>query len=147
MFEFLYNDISYVGLFLVCFLSSTLLPLASEAFVIAFVKLDFNIYYVLFISSFANTLGSMTTYSLAYFGKSKILEKYFSSSLKKMKKIDTNFNRFGFVYAFLTFLPLIGDIFALGLGFVKYSPLKTSCFIALGKMSRYICIVIMASFI
>ncbi|EQC4583433.1 YqaA family protein, partial [Campylobacter jejuni] len=26
MFDFLYNDISYLGLFMVCFLSSTLLP-------------------------------------------------------------------------------------------------------------------------
>lgn len=42
MFDFLYNDISYLGLFIVCFLSSTLLPLASEAFVVAFIKLDFN---------------------------------------------------------------------------------------------------------
>ncbi|AJC88250.1 YqaA family protein [Campylobacter insulaenigrae] len=147
MFDFLYNDISYVGLFFVCFLSSTLLPLASEAFVVAFVKLDFNIYYILFVSSFANTLGSMTTYALAYFGKSKILEKYFNSSLKKMKNIDANFNRFGFLYAFLAFLPLIGDIFALGLGFAKYSPLKTGCFIALGKISRYVCVIIMTGFI
>ncbi|MFH0207163.1 DedA family protein, partial [Campylobacter jejuni] len=42
MFDFLYNDISYLGLFMVCFLSSTLLPLASEAFVLGFIKLDFT---------------------------------------------------------------------------------------------------------
>ncbi|EDO9225938.1 DedA family protein, partial [Campylobacter coli] len=114
MFDFLYNDISYLGLFIVCFLSSTLLPLASEAFVVAFIKLDFNAHLVLFIATLGNTLGSLSTYALAYLGKEKILEKYFSKSLKKLDKFNANFTKFGSLYAFLTFLPLIGDIFALG---------------------------------
>ncbi|EEU7349522.1 DedA family protein, partial [Campylobacter jejuni] len=78
MFDFLYNDISYLGLFMVCFLSSTLLPLASEAFVLGFIKLDFNPNLVLIVATLGNTLGSLSTYALAYFGKEKILEKYFS---------------------------------------------------------------------
>ncbi|EAL0966219.1 DedA family protein, partial [Campylobacter jejuni] len=51
MFDFLYNDISYLGLFMVCFLSSTLLPLASEAFVLGFIKLDFNPNLVLIVAT------------------------------------------------------------------------------------------------
>lgn len=69
MFDFLYNNISYLGLFIVCFLSSTLLPLASEAFVLGFIKLDFNPNLVLIIATLGNTLGSLSTYTLAYFGK------------------------------------------------------------------------------
>ncbi|ARJ56816.1 hypothetical protein CCUN_1223 [Campylobacter cuniculorum DSM 23162 = LMG 24588] len=53
---------SYGSLFMISFLSSTLVPLASEAFVLAFIKLDFNPYIVLFIATFANTLGSLSTY-------------------------------------------------------------------------------------
>ncbi|EGI1607687.1 DedA family protein, partial [Campylobacter jejuni] len=68
MFDFLYNDISYLGLFMVCFLSSTLLPLASEAFVLGFIKLDFNPNLVLIVATLGNTLGSLSTYALAYFG-------------------------------------------------------------------------------
>ncbi|MCW1330041.1 DedA family protein, partial [Campylobacter jejuni] len=64
MFDFLYNDISYLGL-IVCFLSSTLLPLASEAFVLGFIKLDFNPNLVLIVATLGNTLGSLSTYSLA----------------------------------------------------------------------------------
>ncbi|EAK5593864.1 DedA family protein, partial [Campylobacter jejuni] len=68
MFDFLYNDISYLGLFMVCFLSSTLLPLASEAFVLGFIKLDFTPNLVLIVATLGNTLGSLSTYALAYFG-------------------------------------------------------------------------------
>ncbi|MCR2117635.1 DedA family protein, partial [Campylobacter upsaliensis] len=42
MFDFFYSNLSYIGLFIVSFLSSTLLPLTSEAFVVAFVKFDFD---------------------------------------------------------------------------------------------------------
>lgn len=71
MFDFLYNDISYLGLFMVCFLSSTLLPLASEAFVLGFIKLDFNPNLVLIVATLGNTLGSLSTYALAYFCRRK----------------------------------------------------------------------------
>lgn len=75
MFDFLYNDISYLGLFIVCFLSSTLLPLASEAFVLGFIKLDFNPNLVLIVATLGNTLGSLSTYGLAYLGKQKNFRK------------------------------------------------------------------------
>lgn len=145
VFDFLYSNVSYLGLFIVCFLSSTLLPLASEAFVLGFIKLDFNPSLVLIIATLANTLGSLSTYALAYFGKDKILEKYFSKSLKKLENFNANFTKFGSVFAFLSFLPLVGDLFALGLGFAKYPFLKTSFFIGFGKLSRYIFIIFIGS--
>lgn len=119
MFDFLYNDISYLGLFMVCFLSSTLLPLASEAFVLGFIKLDFNPNLVLIVATLGNTLGSLSTYALAYFGKEKILEKYFSKSLKKLENFNANFAKFGSIFAFFTFLPLVGDLFAFGTWFCE----------------------------
>ena len=137
---------SYGSLFMVSFLSSTLVPLASEAFVLAFIKLDFNPYIVLFIATFANTLGSLSTYFLAFLGKNYILEKYFSKSLKKLEKFRFNFYKLGAFFAFFTFLPLIGDIFALGLGFAKYPWLKSAFFIFLGKLIRYVFIIFLGNF-
>ncbi|EAI8054237.1 DedA family protein [Campylobacter upsaliensis] len=145
MFDFFYSNLSYIGLFIVSFLSSTLLPLASEAFVVAFVKFDFDPTLVLLTATLANTLGSLSTYALAYFGKEKILQKYFASSLKKLENYTLNFYKLGWLFAFLSFLPLVGDLFALGLGFAKYSLIKTAFFIALGKLSRYFFLVSLSS--
>lgn len=147
MFDFLYSDFNYIALFSVSFISSTLLPLASEAFVLAFLKLDFNPTLVLLIATFGNSLGSLSTYALAYWGKEKILEKYFAKSLKKLEKLSLNFSKFGSIFAFLTFLPIIGDLFALGLGFAKYSFFKTCIFITLGKFCRYLSIIFLANFV
>lgn len=145
VFDFFYSDISYAGLFIICFLSSTLLPLASEAFVISFIKFNFNVYLVLIIATLGNTLGSLSTYFLAYYGKDKILNKYFKNSIKRLEKINANFNKFGFIYAFLTFLPFIGDIFSIGLGFAKYDILKSSIFIFLGKFLRYVFVIFLTN--
>lgn len=145
MLDFLYNDISYLGLFIVSFLSSTLIPLASEAFVLAFIKLDFNPKFVLITATIGNTLGSLSTYALAYLGKEAILKKYFATSLKKLENFNANFTKFGSVFAFLSFLPLVGDLFALGLGFAKYPIIKASFFIALGKLLRYIFIIFLGT--
>ncbi len=77
--------------------------------------------------------------------REKILEKYFSKSLKKLENFNANFAKFGSIFAFFTFLPLVGDLFALGLGFAKYSFLKTIFFILLGKLSRYAFIIFIAN--
>lgn len=147
MFDFLYSDFNYIALFSVSFISATLLPLASEAFVLAFLKLDFNPTLVLLIATFGNSLGSLSTYGLAYLGKEKILEKYFAKSLEKLEKLSLNFSSFGSIFAFLTFLPIIGDLFALGLGFAKYSFFKACIFITLGKFCRYLSIIFLANFL
>ena len=147
MLDFLYSDHTYIALFVASFLSATLLPLASEAFVLAFLKLEFNPALVLFIATFANALGSLSTYALAYWGKKKILEKFCSKSLKKLEKFSLNFARFGGFFAFLTFLPLIGDLFALGLGLAKYPFLRACFFITLGKFCRYASLIFLANFL
>ncbi len=141
------ENFSFLTLFIVSFLSSTLLPLASEAFVLGFIKLEFNAYAVLFIASLGNTLGSLSTYVLALLGKDFILEKYFSKSLKKLENLSLNFYKFGTFYAFFTFLPFVGDLFALGLGFAKYPFLKVVFFIFLGKFLRYVLLIFFGNFL
>ena len=58
-------------------------------------------------------------------------------NLAKIQKYDLNFKRFGAVFAFLSFLPVFGDLFVLGLGLSKYPFYKALFFITLGKAFRY----------
>ena len=44
---------------------------------------------------------------------------------------------YGFIYAFLVFMPFVGDIFALVLGIIRYSQILSILGIAFGKMLRY----------
>lgn len=178
------------GLFLVCFISSSLWPLGSEAFVIGFLAFGFNPYAVLIVASFGNVLGSLSTYYLAYFGGDLSLGRIFSrkkvsfgkntylkkkspskanistpisakdfsseqnmlskqklfskSILKKPVNLESHkcyVSKFGWLCAFFAFLPFIGDLLVLLLGFYRYNQCLTIIFIALGKVARYVVLI------
>ena len=179
-------DYGLLGLFGVCFVSSTIYPLGSEAFVLGFAAFDFDLFSVWVVASVGNTLGSLSTYYLAYFGgerwAKKLAPKEFSQkdfSLASQSHVSLNntpatanaaadtlgtpppkstptpkpplklriyawlegrresVGRFGFVYAFFVFLPIVGDVFALLLGLVRYNQILCIMGIALGKAARY----------
>lgn len=131
------DNLSYLTLFAVSFVSATLYPMASEAFVVGFVLADFSPFAIFVVATLGNTLGALSTYALAFLGKNFILERHFAKNLAKLQKYDLNFKRFGAVFAFLSFLPVVGDIFVLGLGLSKYPFLRALFFITLGKAFRY----------
>lgn len=133
----MFENLSYLTLFAVSFISATLYPMASEAFVVGFVLGEFSPLAVFVVATCGNALGALSTYVLAFLGKNLILKRHFSASLAKLQKYDLNFKRFGAIFAFLSFLPVFGDIFVLGLGLSKYPFLKALFFITLGKAFRY----------
>ena len=132
-----FYDYGLFGLLLVCFISSSLWPLGSEAFVIGFIAFDFNPYIVLIVASIGNILGSLSTYYIAYFGGDSAVRKFFPKSYKRIESYRPYVQKYGYLYAFFAFLPFIGDILVLLLGLYKYNQIATWLFIALGKISRY----------
>ena len=132
-----FENLSYLTLFAVSFISATLYPMASEAFVVGFVLGEFSPLAVFVVATCGNALGALSTYALAFLGKNLILKRHFAASLAKIQKYDLNFKRFGAVFAFLSFLPVFGDLFVLGLGLSKYPFYKALFFITLGKAFRY----------
>lgn len=126
-----------VGLFVVCFVASTLYPLGSEAFVLGFVALGFDPWRVLVVASIGNILGSLSTYYLAYFGGWRLMERFFPQALPRIESLRPKLRKYGFFYAFFVFLPFVGDVFAIGLGLVRYSQILSIFGISLGKALRY----------
>ena len=137
-----YYEYGLVGLFVVCFVASTLYPLGSEAFVVGFVAVGFEPLAVWAVASCGNTLGSLSTYYLAYFGGYKMIMRFFPKAWEKISTLAPKIQKYGFVYAFFVFLPFVGDIFALALGLVRYRQILCVLGIALGKMARYALLVV-----
>lgn len=131
------DSFSYLSLSLVCFLASTILPLGSEALVVAFVLKDFNPINVLIVATIANSAGSLTTYALAYYGVKSLLDKYLKKTLERAYSYQRYVSKYGVLLAFFTFLPIVGDVFALALGLYRYNFIKSIIFISLGKFTRY----------
>ena len=50
----------------------------------------------------------------------------------------TRIERWGAWLAFLSWLPLVGDLFALGLGFYKVNAWQVALFMLIGKTARFV---------
>lgn len=131
MSEFL--EYGYWGLFLVCFLSATLLPLPSEFALLFFLSLGANPWYVLIVSSLGNSLGGTSTYFIGrLFNKWKEIP-HTHHSYKLV-------NKYGKYAAILSWVPIIGDPILLLLGYYKTSIWSTMTLMTVGKTLRYLLI-------
>lgn len=141
MIEFLYGLIeehAFSGLFVASFLASTILPLGSEAFVVLLLSQGRDPFTVIIVASAGNYMGSCTTYYLGLWGRTDIIEKYFSISPRQMEKTDHLFSRYGTILLLFTWLPVIGDAIAAAAGLLKVDFKVFSLYVFTGKIVRYI---------
>ncbi|MBE9488602.1 MAG: DedA family protein [Bacteroidetes bacterium] len=131
-------DYGYWGLFLGSFLSATIIPFSSDILLLGMLMLGGDIYVTVIVATVGNWLGGLLSYYMGFFGKWEWIEKWFrvkEETLLKQKKLIT---KYGSSLAFLSWLPLVGDVFAIGLGFYKTNQYKTSVFMFLGKGTRFV---------
>ncbi len=135
-----YIELGYFGLFLVCFLSATILPLASEAVLLAFLAYQFDPITCLLVATLGNTLGGMTNYLLGMLGKTKTLKQLMNNKAK-FDRITLRIEKYSVWLGLITWLPFIGDPLTIFLGYfrVKFTPLFLLAF--LGKGLRYYVII------
>lgn len=115
------------------FLSSTILPGTSEAGFILFIKsYPREAALALILLSAANTLGSLTSFLLAWF----IPKKNFPERTEKLLL------KYGTPLLFFSFMPVVGDALPLAAGWLKLPPLKCAFFIGAGKFIRYFILMI-----
>jgi membrane protein YqaA with SNARE-associated domain len=126
-----------VSLFLSAFTSSTLLPGSSEVlFVSTLVLFPQQKVALLLVATVGNTLGGILTYYIGFIGGG-FLQKYFVKLNAKLEKHQDTLQRRAWLCALFSFLPVIGDVFSFGLGVFKYSLIKASTLMFVGKLLRY----------
>ncbi len=133
-------SLGFTGLFLLTFLSATILPILSEAFLVAMLAKDFDPMTCLTIATIGNSLGGITNYGIGKLGNPKWLQKLGINELK-LQKYNRNIAKYGSWLALLSWIPLIGDPLVIGLGFFRVSFTKVLILLVLGKFLRYLLIV------
>ena len=131
----------YFGLFAAAFLAATILPVGSEPLFAMMIAMDFDVWLCLLFASTGNWLGGMTNYWLGRLGKIEWAKKYLKMSPEKFDKLRLNLAQYGAGMAFFSFLPLIGDLIAFGLGYVRAKQSIVAFSMLLGKVFRYALIV------
>lgn len=132
--------LGYPGLFIASFLAATIIPFSSEAILGAMLLGPFNPFWCLFWVTLGNWMGGLTSYGLGWAGRSDKVERFLHISPEKIAKTEPYLKRWGIWLALLCWLPFIGDLFAVALGFARTRIFYTSLFMLIGKALRYIAV-------
>ena len=127
-----------LGLFLSSFLAATILPLSSEGVLSYLIYNKFDMTTCLVIASIGNTLGGMSSFYLGKLGKLNWIEKVMKISMDKIHKTQNTINKFRSLLAFFCWLPVIGDVLAVSLGYFKCKVGQVFLFMFAGKALRYL---------
>lgn len=130
-------EYGYWGLFLASFLSSTIVPMGSEVFLISLIAIGLNPVSCVLIATLGNSLGGMTSYGIGYLGKWQWIEKYFHTPREKVERFQGKIKRWGPIIGFFAWLPFIGDVIAIGLGFMRINPWLSFLYMSVGRLVRF----------
>ena len=135
------EELKYLGLFIAGFLAATILPFSSEGLLAIALLNGLDPILCLIITTFGNWLGSITTYGIGYLGNIDWIEKYLKISREKIEKTKIVLIKYGTLLALFVWVPIIGDVFALALGYFKVNFTLTAIFMLIGKFFRYLLLI------
>jgi membrane protein YqaA with SNARE-associated domain len=124
------------AVFVVSFISATLLPLGSEPVVFGLVQLNPELFWpVVLVATAGNTLGGALDWWLGY-GAHKMADKY-GKSAHHLRALDW-LQRLGPKACLLAWLPLVGDPLCAVAGWLKLPFWPCLLYMAIGKFLRYV---------
>lgn len=129
-------SLGFTGLFLITFLSATILPFSSELFLMLMLSKGYDPFICLLIATLGNSLGGITNYGLGRLGNLKWLKKV-GMTEDKLHKSSNKIQRYGGWLAFLSWVPFVGDPLLVGLGFFRTPFLNVLIPMVIGKFLRY----------
>lgn len=133
-------EYGYVGLFIASFLAATILPFGSEFVFVTLVAFGLDPWTCTIVASVGNWLGGMTNYYLGKLGKIEWIEKYLKIKKERIDKIQRWLEGKGAAMAFFSFLPVVGDIIAVALGYMRANVYVVNISMFSGKFLRYVLI-------
>ena len=134
------EELGYLGLFISSFLSATLIPLSPEILLGILIFNGFKLWLSILVATLGNFLGGITTYFFGYLGNWKKIEKYFKIKKEKVYSLKKRIDKFGSFIAFFSWMPILGDILTLSLGFFRVNIKGVFIWMLIGRALRFIVI-------
>ena len=127
-----------IGLFIGSFLAATVVPFSADVLLIGMLAAGANPTATIIVATTGNWLGGITSYGIGRAGKWEWIEKL-RVSRESLEKQQKRIERFGAPIALLTWVPFIGDVFAVALGFYRVKFVPAMLWMLVGKATRFIC--------
>lgn len=127
-------EVGLTSVFLISFVSATLIPMGSEPAVFAVIKANPELFWaVILVATIGNTLGGVVDYGMGYAAKQTFSRERDSFWFAWLQ-------RFGAKTMLLGWLPGIGDPICTLAGWLKLPFWPSVVYMAIGKCLRYITI-------
>jgi len=134
-------EYGYWGLFFAAFLSGTVVPFSSEVVLAAGLYAGMDPWSSLIVATIGNWIGGYTTFWIGRLGKLEWIEKYFRVKHEKLLEWEETVDKYGAYFAILGWLPVLGNIILLALGFFRARPIPAAWWMLVGKTARYAAII------
>lgn len=130
--------ISLWGLFLGTFLAATIIPFSSDALYIAVLAATGDAWGCLVVGTLGNWLGSVLTYFMGRLAKWEWVEKWFRVSKAQLEKQRAFIDKWGVWSALFCWVPFVGDVIAIALGFYRSKAVPCIALMLVGKFVRFL---------
>jgi membrane protein YqaA with SNARE-associated domain len=130
--------LAYAGLFAWSFLAATVLPLSSEAALVALVRVQEQIGLPVLIATAGNYLGACTSYWLGAKAAQTLGSR--QGSGRGYARAADLLRRYGSAALLLSWVPILGDALVALAGAVQMPFKSFSFWVILGKSGRYLAI-------
>lgn len=131
-------DLGYFGLFAGSLLAATILPFSSDFLLLGMLAAGADPVLTVAVASLGNWAGGMISYGMGRSGRWEWIERWLKVRRETLERQKARIDRWGAWLAFLSWLPLVGDLFALALGFYKVSLWRVALFMLIGKTARFV---------
>lgn len=132
------EKLGLLGLFIGTFLAATIMPFSSDALYIGALVAGIKPAAVLLVGTLGNWLGGVTTYFLGRLAKWEWVEKHFNVKQQTLEKHHIFIEKHGVWVALLTWVPFVGDVIAIALGFYKSPAVWSLLLMLVGKFGRFL---------
>ncbi len=132
------ESLGLAGLFFGTFLAATIFPFSSDALYLAVLAATADPVGCLIAGTLGNWLGSVLTYFIGRAGKWEWIEKWFKVKPETLQKQKSKIDRYGVWLALICWVPVVGDVIAIALGFYKVRPGWTIMLMLVGKFARFL---------
>ncbi len=131
-------EFGYLGLFIGSFVAATLVPFSSDVLLVGMLLAGGDIVWTVVVATLGNWLGGLTSYWVGWLGKWEWIERYFKIKRETLERQKARVDRYGSWLALLTWLPFVGDVFAVALGFYRVRFRSTAVLMLVGKGARFV---------
>jgi membrane protein YqaA with SNARE-associated domain len=131
-------EVGLSTVFVVAFVSATLLPMGSEPAVFALVKLQPELFWpAVIVATVGNTLGGAVSWWMGW-GAERAFERVKHRPPSELKALAW-LQRFGPRACLLSWLPVVGDPLCALAGWLRMPLWPCLIYMAIGKFLRYVC--------